>query len=242
MGRVHLYIFARPDAPPVEEQVAAGRAYFETHLLRSWWSWAGEYIDQEQPGDRRKILERPEGARLAQAIDTGHLVLCARADCFYSPQDLIDTLQAWTRRGVLVHILDLPVPDLASPEGKLVLAGMEAAVAWEQQRRTRPLRRNNDRAAREGRACSGIAPLGTRQVTRKGRKRLVPDERARALMGRMLGWYRSGMPASQIAAYLHEQGERRKHGRPYTGKVVQGMIEREMVLQAIEAARSRPQG
>jgi len=149
-----------------------------------------EFRDSAVSAWKHDLWNRPAGNKLRYAVRRGDHVVFARLDrAFRRFDDTVRVLQAWEKRGITVHFVDINA-DMSTPAGNLSVCIM-ATVAQMQAEYTSE--RNKANAAikkKQGRPCNGSAPVGIRIIGPDGNRRYAPVEgdAARKLqhMGRMI--------------------------------------------------------
>lgn len=121
---------ADPSLSP-EAQTLVIRRYCDEHRLE-----LKEVFQDENTSGGQEIARRPAGQHLVRQLAhytaKGCHVVVARADrAWRSVRDGLATIQAWEKAGIHVHILNLPIPDLNTPMGKLMVTIMLAVAEWE---------------------------------------------------------------------------------------------------------------
>jgi len=162
----------------------------------------------------KSLAQRDGGAKLLEILRKGEAqaVIAVKLDrLFRSSVDALTTLEAWQKKGIAVHIVDLGgMPfDSASAVGKFLLSVLVATSEME-----RNLIRERTKAVLDFKKANGEPynhePLGFR---REG-NRLLPDPFEQKVIERILVLRSQGLSLRQIARKLTLEGIPTKRGRP----------------------------
>lgn len=151
-----------------EAQRLAIRAYCAGHELDLLETYTDLSVSGSVP-----IGRRPAGGELCRRLDRkgarGSVVVVAKIDrAWRRASDALVTTEEWTKIGVRCHVLNLPITDLSSTEGRFMFSMLAIGAEWERgcvRDRTRSAlahRKSN------GRRWNRIIPLGLRLVTGGG--------------------------------------------------------------------------
>jgi len=82
------------------------------------------------------IADRPGGLELCRVLShrsaRGSHVVVARVDrAWRKASDALLCVDDWTRHGIGVHLVNLPIPHVTSPEGRLMLGMLAIFAEWE---------------------------------------------------------------------------------------------------------------
>ena len=192
----------------LDAQEARLRAYAEVLGLELVMTLREEAVSGTVP-----LRERPEGARLLAALESGEVqhVLAVKLDrLFRNAGDARDQALAWNTRGVALKLVDFggaPL-DTASPLGKfffLMLAGVaELERDLIADRTSVALRQKQTKGEHVGRP-----PRGSRIES----KRLVMDHDGLRLYRRATELRGQGLTYQAVAATLEEEGHAPVRGR-----------------------------
>lgn len=156
----------------------------------------------------KPIADRPEGAKLAAMTEKGdiHAVIIVKLDRgFRNVVDCLQSVDAWERRGISLHIVDLGGNsiDTTSPAGRFMLTVLSAA--GEMERGMINDRCNAGRRARkaEGKRI-GEVPFGY-MVAEDG-KTLIHNDTEQRIIHRCNQMRAQGLTIRQILAELTERG------------------------------------
>ena len=99
-----------------------------------------------------KAMQRPEFANLINnKLEAGDTLVVLKLDRLGRDNvDILSTVEMLQAKDIKVVSLDLPVSDLTSPEGKLMLGIMSAYAAFERDRLVERTNEGLDRARAEG--------------------------------------------------------------------------------------------
>jgi DNA invertase Pin-like site-specific DNA recombinase len=128
------------------------------------------------------FIDRPLGKALNERMGKGdHLVIAKLDRAFRNLLDAVKCVSAWQDRGVIVHMLDLPISGQPIFD-KLILSMLAWCAEFESFRKSERMIDCNRAARRLGRPIAQCAPLGFRWLGHrsKGTHRLAyfPEERA----------------------------------------------------------------
>jgi DNA invertase Pin-like site-specific DNA recombinase len=128
------------------------------------------------------FTDRPLGKALDDRLAKGDHLIVAKLDrAFRNLADAVKCVTAWQERGVIVHLLDLPISGQPIFD-KLILSMLAWCAEFESFRKSERMVDCNRAARRMGRPIAQCAPLGFRWLGHrsKGTHRLVyfPEERA----------------------------------------------------------------
>jgi putative DNA-invertase from lambdoid prophage Rac len=174
------------------------------------------------------FFERPAACEMMMRMnDLGAtaIVITKLDRGFRDQPDCAFTVDNLTKRGIGLHLLDLPIPDLNSPEGKMILGVFALLAQFENERRSQ---RQKDAFAlikSKGQRC-GTIPYGwqIRQNEHNGQnhsdnfvnsveKNLVPDEEEQRVLRQIVHWIEvDGFGVSKIARLLNDAGAPTKQG------------------------------
>jgi DNA invertase Pin-like site-specific DNA recombinase len=140
--------------------------------------WGDIFFDEASA--KRALCERPAGKILDSSLQSGdHLIIAKTDRAFRVNSDQYLTTQTWTKRGIKLHFLDIPVPDVTSPEGELIV-GMLALVAQFERRRCG--QRTRDVAQwkhANGLPTNGMVPIGWSRIGKKRASRFIENHEER---------------------------------------------------------------
>ncbi|NUQ47347.1 MAG: recombinase family protein [Phycisphaerae bacterium] len=154
-----------------------------------------------------------------------HVIMLKLDRGFRNAADCLATVEAWDKRRVTLHIIDLGgnAIDTASAAGKFMLTVLAGAAEME-----RNLTRERTRAAlrikrQRGQRISRFAPFGYRLTPQAT---LEPEAAEQRAVQMMCGLHARGRSLRQIAAALHEVGHRGRRGGPISPKTVRAILRR----------------
>jgi len=176
----------------------------------------------------RPLATRPEGGRLTSMIESGQIssVIITKLDrAFRSASDCLVNVEAWDKRGVNVHILNLGGQslDTGTPIGKFFITIMAAAA--ELERNLINERCNEGRKARkaEGKRI-GEVPYGWRLA--EDGKTLVQNSQEQEALALIHSMKAKGFTLRQIADELNTRGYKAKKGGAWSFGQVQSVLRR----------------
>ncbi len=176
----------------------------------------------------KPLAERPEGSKLTSMVEVGEVqaVVITKLDRgFRSASDCLNNVEAWERRKVSLHILNLggTTIDTSTSAGKFFITVMAGAA--ELERNMIRERCNEGRKIRKAQGFRiGEVPFGFS---------LAPDGKALVECGKeqeaitlALDLRSKGYTASGIGAELNRRGIRSKKGSRWTHKQVIRLLKR----------------
>jgi DNA invertase Pin-like site-specific DNA recombinase len=187
-GYVRASTSKQKDSPEIQkEQIAK---YFEYRLKPQGFTFVHNYEDKATT-TKINLRNRSEGFKLDAELEKGDAAIFTKLDRgFRNTADCANVVEAWHRRGIQLHVLDLNI-DTATSMGRAmigmasVFAALERDRIGERQRDSQAYRRS------KGLYTSGHPPYGTKIVglhatkDRPSSRRLVPDPEWRA-MGKLI--------------------------------------------------------
>lgn len=165
----------------------------------------------------KPLGDRPEGRKLADMVDAGEVqaVIITKLDRgFRSTVDCLQTVQAWEKGGIALHICDMggSAVDTTSPAGRFMLTVLVAAAEMERGRIRE--RCNEGRRARKSQGYRiGEIPFGW-DLGEGGR--LVKVDSEQEIIQRVRSLKAKGWSFRQIAEDLNRDGLRTKKGAAWT--------------------------
>lgn len=176
----------------------------------------------------KPLASRPEGSRLAEMVESGEVqaVIITKLDRgFRSASDCLNNVEAWERRDVSLHILNLggTTIDTSTPTGKFFITVMAGAA--ELERNLIRERCNEGRKIRKAQGCRvGEIPFGF-SLAADGKTLLRCGEEQEAIT-LAIDLRMQGYSASGIAAELNRRGIATKKGAQWTHKQVIRLLQR----------------
>jgi site-specific DNA recombinase len=176
----------------------------------------------------KPLTVRPAGGRLHEMIESGEVqaVVITKLDRgFRSASDCLNNVEAWEKRKVSLHILNLggTTIDTSTPTGKFFITVMAGAA--ELERNMIRDRCNEGRKIRKAQGCRvGEIPFGFDLDT--DGKSLVKNGEEQEAIVRALELKAQGYSASAIAQELNRRGVCTKKGALWTHKQVIRLLER----------------
>jgi site-specific DNA recombinase len=183
-------------------------------------------VDPAVSGHTR-LSERAGGQRLLAAIDAGAVqqVVVLKLDrLFRNTMDCLAHVEAWTQRGVGLHILDMGgnALDTRSAVGKMFLTMAAGFAEMERNLIAERTRLAFARKRERGERVSARLPYGV-AVADDG-KTLVPNVRDKQLIARIKRLHRSGMSVRRIAAKVTAEGYQSRTGAPVSKSTVARLL------------------
>lgn len=113
---------------------------------------------------------RPEFKKLLERMESGDTLVVLKLDRLGRDNiDVQTTITNLTERGIKVVSLDLPVSDLTSPEGKLMLQLMGAFAEFERNRIRERTQEGLQRAKAEGKALGRPVAIDTTEAVQRAK-------------------------------------------------------------------------
>lgn len=113
---------------------------------------------------------RPEFKKLLERMESGDTLVVLKLDRLGRDNiDVQTTITNLTERGIKVVSLDLPVSDLTSPEGKLMLQLMGAFAEFERNRIRERTQEGLQRAKAEGKALGRPVAVDTTEAVQRAK-------------------------------------------------------------------------
>lgn len=186
--------------------------YCQAHGLKL----VGLFIDPGVSG-ALAIEERPKGAELVRQLEhkdaRGCHLVAARFDrLFRDASDALNTLRVWEKLPINLHLCDMPVPDLSSPMGRLIMGVFALMAQLERDmiaERTRLVLEHKKRMGE----LYGTIPYGMRLV--KGTKDLEVDPLGMAALGRIHELLSEGRSYRQTTAIMDHEKWPTANGGPW---------------------------
>ena len=217
-------------------RAAAGR-WYKAMLEDKGYEWGG-IVEEEPVTASRPLVNRPKGKLLAPALERGDYVLFPKLDRgFRCTKDLLNTVDAWAARGVLVRFLDIDV-DTGAASGRFYLTIMGAAAEFERARLCERIKLIHEWKRERGMLAQGNPPLGWKLKKERDGYMLIPCDEERGLALRCFEWFEQEWTLTQIRQHLLAQGvERTPHRQKGKGKKGNRWYGRSAIWSMIEAAR-----
>lgn len=188
----------------IDEQQAQIKAFCAQHEL-DLGPDDSRLMEESASAYTLQFQERPVGRALNTTLQPGdHLVIVKVDRAFRDMNDALATVQAWNARGILIHLLDLPLCEHPI-FGKLLLAVLAWAAEFESDRRGERMIEAWRSAKRSGKHMGrSHSPWGFRWVgskkLRTARLEYCPEERA--VMAVCWDLYREGIAVQAICGHL----------------------------------------
>jgi len=175
------------------------------------------------------LVKRPQGSILAEALaPTGsctHVIAYKLDRLFRDTEDCLARTREWGERGVALHLIDLGGESLniGTAMGKFLLT-LFAGVAELERNKIRERNRASVEFRKKNGLVCGETPYGFRVVEGK---RLVPNEREREWIARMVQWKAEGESMSGIARRLNASRVQTRRKKKWSGKTVRDVLVRQ---------------
>lgn len=208
------------------------RARIEDYCRERGWTLAQVLVDDGVSGGRRDRLERVQEA--VRRHRTGVVVVYHLDRFARDVAALLDTLRAWSRRGIELHAVGRGRIEADTATGFLV-TGVEGLMS-EHYRRVIS-EKTRDALARlrsKGRRVSRWAPYGFRLVPGGC---LAPDAGEQAILARITDLDASGLSLREISRALAARGILARNGRPFAPQTLARLVGDR--LPSSHSARSR---
>jgi DNA invertase Pin-like site-specific DNA recombinase len=195
------------------------------------WALAEVVVDDGVSGGRRDRLQRIQAAlrrRRANVVVCYHLDRVAR-----DVAALLDTLKAWSRRGVQLHVVGRGRIEAETASG-LLMTGIEGLLA--EHYRKVVSEKTRDALARlraKGRRVSRFPPYGFRLAAGG---RLVTDLREQDILGAITALRASGRSLRAIARTLADRGILARSGRPFAPSTLWPLVRNRAVTNRASAS------
>lgn len=231
-GRVSGYAQAR-DGYSIEVQRDKALGYYDYKLKSQGFTWGGFFHDPAVSGNVR-LADRPDGAKLAGALERGDAVIFAKLDRgFRNAIDALLTLDAWSARGVSFHFLDLGV-DTSTDIGRLMVHMMAGFAQFERARIAERTAESKRLKAARGFWPYATAPWGFKRKKVKGGWVLEPNPAERQVGATCLELHDAGWSWEQIALHFITEKVKHPRGGQWNRSSMQEYAAKELGLRAAE--------
>ena len=127
---------------------------------------------------------RPEFKKLLERMESGDTLVVLKLDRLGRDNiDVQTTITSLTERGIKVVSLDLPVSNLTSPEGKLMLQLMGAFAEFERNRIRERTQEGLQRAKAEGKQLGRPAAVDTTEAVQAAKRDGLSQSKASDKLG-----------------------------------------------------------
>jgi DNA invertase Pin-like site-specific DNA recombinase len=190
----------------LQEQEATVATRAKALAVQYELSIGGILSDPAVSATKHDLRDRPGGRKLDRLLEKGDHVVIAKLDrAFRNQRDCVLTMEAWEKRGVTAHLLDLGI-DTSTPAGKLVTGIMSAFAQWESARIGERIRDAKKSMRARGRSTNGFRRLGY-MIDDAGNLR--PYKHERDLAHQLRDWRSTGWSLREIAEELNRREVRR---------------------------------
>jgi DNA invertase Pin-like site-specific DNA recombinase len=208
---------------------------YADYRLKEQFQWGGFYVDEGVSGNK-ELRCRPQGCRMDVALKEGDAVVIPKLDRgFRNLRDLLNTLDVWERRGIIVHLLDVQA-DTSTATGRLFLHMLAAMAEFERSRIIERIREKANLRKSMGLTGNGMAPYGFKKATVHGKKEIVRDDWTRHLGGQIVEWRAKGITFDAIYWHLVKKGCRQRNGKEISRSLIYKWFLGETQLKMKEAA------
>lgn len=153
-----------------------------------------------------EFQQRPEGAKLYEALNEGDLVIFPKLDrAFRNTRNALNVLHELKARGVSVHFIDLGGDVTGNGVGAIVFTILSAFATFERERIAARIREVKQLKKSQGKFTGGRRAFGYNVVD--GVK--VPREDEQAVIREMVKMRQSGAGYRDIAEWMSETQERK---------------------------------
>jgi len=214
-----------------EQQVESGLGLaHQTSKLQAYCAMRGlevaEIITDAGESAGKALEERPGGRRLLALIKRKRVnaVIALKLDrLFRRASDCLDVVDAWTRAGVSLHLVDLGgmAVDTSSATGKMFLTMLAGFAEFERNQVSERTKAALSVKRARGEALGGEAPYGYHYA--EGR-RVVPVPSEQAIIARAKALRAEGATLAAIAAQLTSDGLTNRACRPFAAQTVANML------------------
>lgn len=143
--------------------------------------------------------DRPEGARLLQAVQSGDTIIFTKLDrAFRNVRNAFNTLHDLREQGVSVHFLDLGGEVTGNGVGAIIFAVLSSFAAFERERIATRIREVKQMQRAQGKFCGGRRAFGYAIID--GVK--VPNDDEQQVIQHMRAMKCSGASLRDIQAWL----------------------------------------
>ncbi len=161
MSRIFAYCRVSTTEQTTENQIQA--------IRRHGYDVRDDRIVSETISGSVQAMQRTEFANLVtHKMESGDTLVVLKLDRLGRDNiDVQQTIQMLTTKGIKVVCLDLPVPDLSSSEGKLMLQMFSAFAEFERNRIKERTRDGLERAQMEGKKLGRPKAIETTEAVQK---------------------------------------------------------------------------
>lgn len=241
MPKVYGYTRGVIGEPP--EKVQADQQALETEFRARFETdhvWGGFFNEVVECGCV-PFSQRTAGFRLGMVLERGDVVLVGKlSHAFASLRDFSEMMQHWRVVGVRVIVLDAGL-DLGTEVGQMFAALLSACGELESAHHAERIRIGQTKRAAKG-LSNGRPHVGFKLVGRKGRRREVRDDYARACGAQFLKWREEGHTTVRIYHECIRQRIKDSKGKQWSLGAIQRAVEAERRFQAAEEKQAREAG
>ncbi len=189
----------------LDAQVQACTAYWEQLRATGTFSRDDTFsVVREQCSGSVAFTKREKGGELFRKLKAGDVLIAAKLDRVWrSAKDALVTIDELKKRGVAVHLLDIPGGSITgNGVSELLFTLLSAVGQWERSRISERTREAKREAARRGFYIGGKRPWEKTIV----RGKLVDDPKKAIVLRKMKKWRGEGVPLRTIVARVEEHG------------------------------------
>lgn len=164
MSRIFAYCRVSTTEQTTENQIQA--------IKRHGYDVRDDRIVSETISGSVQAMQRTEFANLVtHKMESGDTLVVLKLDRLGRDNiDVQQTIQMLTTKGIKVVCLDLPVPDLSSSEGKLMLQMFSAFAEFERNRIKERTRDGLERAKTEGKTLGRPEATKTKEIVQNAKQ------------------------------------------------------------------------
>lgn len=190
------------------ESLGAQQRTIEGYAMMHGMTLDGVFIERGVSASK-PLLDRPEGARLFQALKPGDVIITAKLDrMFRSALDALDVLAQLKDKGISLHMVDLQGDVTSNGISKLVFTILSAVAEAERDRIRERIRDVKADQKNRGRYLGGAVPFGW---TRTEGGDLEQDELQQDAIRRMVRMRASGASLRSISEQMKAEGFNLSH-------------------------------
>jgi DNA invertase Pin-like site-specific DNA recombinase len=163
-------------------------------------------VVKEQCSGSIAFIKRDRGGEVFRTLKHGDVLIAAKLDRVWrSAKDALVTIDDFKKRGIAVHLLDIPGGSITgNGVSELLFTLLSAVGQWERSRISERTREAKREAARRGYYIGGKQPWEKTIL----RGKLVDDPKKVIVVRRIRKWRSEGIPLRRIVERVAEHGFR----------------------------------